>query len=335
MRFIIYTLFMGSLSATASAHHSFNGYADEIQEWEGEIVDVKWRNPHILFTLKSIDEGGREELRTMEAGSIYMFQRGGVGPEQFAVGTTVKVAARQSTRRASDYLATNMLLPEGREVVLTGDGPRFEAEEQLGRGNWVSDERRVQGAREDAMGIFRVWSVPQVNRRAYDLKMTEAALASREAWDPVNNFALSCEPEGLPRVMLTPHPYEFVDSGDEIIVRLEMYDQQRTIHLDRSEAPSGEPLSNLGYSVGAWDGGNLVVTTTNISWPHFDNSGTPQSEASEIVERFVLTEDETRLDYLITVTDPYAFTEPATVSGHMVAIGEAIERYDCQLYPGE
>jgi len=335
MRFIIYTLLIASLSATTLAHHSFNGYSDEIQEWEGEIVDLKWRNPHILFTVKSIDEGGREALRIMEAGSIYMFQRGGVGPEYLAVGTRVTVAARQSVRRASDFLATNILLPGGRELLLTaGSERRFEAEEQLGRSTWA-DEREVQAARGDGNGIFRVWSVPRVNRRAYDLTMTEAALASRQAWDPLDNFALHCEPEGIPRVMLTPHPYEFVDLGDQILLRLEMYDQQRTIHMDRTETPSGAPLSNLGYSVGAWDGEDLVVTTTNISWPHFDNSGTPQSEESEIVERFSVTEDETRLDYQITVTDPYAFAEPATVSGHMVAIGEAIERYDCQLYPGE
>ncbi len=335
MRAIFCAFAMGSLAATASAHHSFNGYSQEIRDYEGEIVDLKWRNPHILFTVRSVGEGGQEELRTMEAGSIYMFQRGGVGPEQLAVGTRVRVAARQSTRRASDYLATNLLLPQGRELLLTGSEPRFEAEEQLGRGYWVSDERRTEDARGDGRGIYRVWSVPQINRREYDVNMTEAALASREAWDPIDNFALKCEPEGMPRVMLTPHPYEFVDAGDQIVLRLEMYDQQRTIHMNRTEAPAGEPFSNLGYSVGAWENEALVVTTTNINWPHFDNSGTPQSEASEIVERFTLSEDETRLDYHITVTDPYAFTEPATVSGHMVAIGEDIELYNCQLYPEE
>ena len=335
MRLIVYALLMGTLAATASAHHSFNGYSAEIQEWEGEIVDLKWRNPHILFTVRSVDAAGREELRTMEAGSIYMFQRGGVDREHFAVGTRVRVAARQSTRRPSDYLATNLLLPGAREILLTGSEPRFAAEEQLGRGYWESDARRIQATRGDGRGIFRVWSVPQVNRRAYDVNMTEAALASREAWDPIDNFALHCEPEGLPRVMLTPHPYEFVDAGEEIVLRLEIYDQQRIIHMNQAEAPANAPSSHMGYSVGAWDGETLVVTTTNINWPHFDNSGTPQSEASEIVERFTVSEDETRLDYHMTVTDPYAFTEPATVSGHMVAIGEAIELYDCQLYPEE
>ncbi len=341
MRFVItYSLLLvslswGPLAGIASAHHSFNGYSEELQEWQGEIVDLKWRNPHILFTLKSVDPQGREELRTMEAGSIYMFQRGGVGPEHFAVGLNVTVAARQSTRRSAYYLATNMLLPGDRELLLSGSRPRFAAEQQLGSRQWASDEQRIEEARGDGAGLFKVWSIPRVNRRAYDVELTQAALASRAAWNPVDNFAIRCEREGMPRVMLTPHPYEFVDSGDEITVRLEMYDQLRSIHMGRSEAPEGAALSNLGYSTGAWDGETLVVTTTNINWPHFDNSGTPQSNESTIVERFTLTDDQTRLDYHITVTDPYAFTKPATVSGHMVAIGEAIERYDCQLYPGE
>ena len=145
----------------------------------------------------------------------------------------------------------------------------------------------------------------------------------------MDNFSIRCEPEGMPRIMLNPHPFEFVDEGDRILVRIELYDRLRTIHMNRSEPPLNEPASDLGYSAGAWEEDTLVVTTTILSWPWFDNFGTPQSPESTIVERYTVTDGGARLDYEFTVTDPSAFEEPAVVTGHMLALGEPIERYNC------
>ena len=75
-----------------------------------------------------------------------------------------------------------------------------------------------------------------------------------------------------------------------------------------------------------------VVTTTHINWPYFDDIGTPQSEQLELVERYMLSDDETRLDYLLTVTDPEMLTEPVTFDGYWTWIpGEQIKRYDCAV----
>jgi hypothetical protein len=72
------------------------------------------------------------------------------------------------------------------------------------------------------------------------------------------------------------------------------------------------------------------VRTTRIDWPWFDNGGTPQSTDVEIVERFTLSEDQSRLDFEITVTDPGTFVQPAVLRGYWLALGETILRYDCQ-----
>jgi len=74
------------------------------------------------------------------------------------------------------------------------------------------------------------------------------------------------------------------------------------------------------------------VTTTRINWPYFDNIGTPQSENVEMLETFTVSEDQARLDYRLTVTDPGTFTEPAVFERHWLALGEQIELYDCQVY---
>lgn len=77
----------------------------------------------------------------------------------------------------------------------------------------------------------------------------------------------------------------------------------------------------------------LVVQTTRINWPYFDDIGTPQSETVKMIERLTVSEDQTRLDYHLTITDPVTFIEPATIERFWLALGETLPRYDCQLNP--
>ena len=130
--------------------------------------------------------------------------------------------------------------------------------------------------------------------------------------------------------MIAPLPVELVDRGNEIQVRAEVYDTVRTIHLDRDAPPAGTPASILGYSVGKWDNGALVVKTTLIDWPYFDSIGTPQSKDVAIEERYTLSADQTRLDVHFTITDPANLSGPATVDTHWLALGATLQRFDCQ-----
>ena len=69
--------------------------------------------------------------------------------------------------------------------------------------------------------------------------------------------------------------------------------------------------------------------------PYFDDFGTPQSLAAEIVERFTPNSDYTRLDYVATVTDPATFTAPVSVETFWRYVpGEQIKPYNCELWNG-
>ena len=163
------------------------------------------------------------------------------------------------------------------------------------------------------------------------LEFTEEAIAAREALDPLDNYAERCEPGGMPRIMRNPHPFEFVDHGSEISLASELYDLVRTIHMG-SAPPPDAPASPLGYSTGRWEGNTLIVTTTRINWPYFDNIGTPQSEVVEMLETFTVSDDQTRLDYRLRITDPGTFAEPAIFERFWLALGERVELYDCTVY---
>jgi Family of unknown function (DUF6152) len=317
------------IAIPASAHHSLAAYSNEKIELEGEIARIGWANPHVILELETTGNDGKQTWR-MEGGSVTTLQRAGVTRDLVRVGDRVRIAGLPSRREPFMLVATNVLLPDGRELrLLTGAPPHFTGPDGLVRGA----ERTVDAQREN-LGLFRVWSVPIPNPAGAaalrNLPFTPQAVAARASFDPLDNFAIRCEPEGMPRIMFNPHPFELVDRGETILLRAELYDTERVIHMGRTAAPADEPHSRLGYSIGRWERGSLVVTTTHVDWPFFDNAGTPQSTAVEIVERYSLSEEQARLSFRVTVTDPATFTTPAVIDSHWLALGHTVDRYDCQ-----
>jgi hypothetical protein len=310
--------------APAFAHHSVAYYGDETVRIAGTLTGVEWRNPHVRWTVEVVNDRGLPETWHLEGNSIYNLQRSGVTRELFAVGDSLTVSGRRGTRDPQALLAMSMWLEDGEELPLW-----FSAE------SYVDQQHQVVDAAAENKGIFRVWSVPAANAAAAVAQLarqpfTESAVAARSSWNLFDNFATRCEPEGMPRIMVNPHPFEFVDRGNEITLRTELYDIERTINMGRESPPEDAPWSRLGYSVGAWIDGALLVKTTRINWPYFDTIGTPLSEDVEVLERFTLSDDQSRLDFEVTVTDPSTFTEAAVLRGYWLALGETLPRFDCQ-----
>jgi hypothetical protein len=250
---------LGGLTPVALAHHSRSFFSQEIIEVEGELQNLRWRNPHIAFTLKT-DEG---ETWKMESASIYMLQRMGVDKNYLASGIRVRVAGNPSTRRKNDMLASNILLPDGQELLLfTGTRPRWSDELVGGGDRWLKDSVDVAVIQQENLGIFRVWSIEDNRSRIENFPFTEATTAAQAAWDPLDNYIMRCEKPGMPRPTLNPHPFEFTDNGGSITLHGEEMDIVRTIHMADAVDPDTQPASPLGYSVGHWEGNTLVLEYT-------------------------------------------------------------------------
>lgn len=308
----------------ALAHHSVAFYSNDKIELAGEITSIQWQNPHIRFGLRTVDAGGTPKEWQLEASSIFLRQKDGVTRDLFRVGDAVRVYGRPSPHDASALLVTNMLLPDGREAPLwPNESPHF-----VGTERWITATPKLVDAAAENRGLFRVWR-PGEQAALAALPYTEAAVAARRSFDMLA-AATNCEPAGVPRIMFTPFPYELVDRGTELLVRTELFDTERIVHMDRTAPPPGEPHSALGYSVGAWQGDVLVIETSLVNWPYFDQIGTPLSEDAQVVERYELSDDQTRLDLEITITDPETFTEPAVVKNSWFAYGDTLRPYDCQ-----
>jgi hypothetical protein len=321
-------------ATAATAHHSRSHFSDEISVIEGTLVAVHWVNPHVGFTVDiPTDAGEVERWRIEGVSNLGGMRRDGVPAERFTIGERIRFAGNRSMRRPRDFLATNVLLEDGMEVVLDGAAGPFWGGEFIGRPDPALVDTTPVDAATENRGIFRVWSMaPNGVGQRTSFTFTDAAVAARAEWDPLNNFAENCQPEGMPRIMRNPHPFEFIDNGSEIEMVSELYDLMRILHMNLEAPPADVEPSPLGYSTGRWDGDTLAVTTTHINWPYFDNIGTPQSEDVQMHETFTLSDDQTRLDYRLTVTDPGTFSEPAVYERYWLALGAEIEVYDCQVY---
>ena len=337
MRLKTAPLLLFVVPAITSAHHSRAEYSAEVQEIEGELVEVLWRNPHPGFTIE-VNEGGQVRTWNVEGwSSLYTFDRAGITRDRFELGDTLRVAGLESTRRPGRILGTHILLADGTEAVLKRDAELHwgQSEHLGGLDNWEVETRTsVVNAAGENQGIFRVWSYPSPSvQTVVNYPLTESALAARAEYDAVDNYVMRCEQKGMPSSMATPNPYEFIDEGDTITIRGYEGDVVRTVHMSDSPDPATRSPSRQGYSVGLWEDENtLVIHTSRIDSPYLGFTGIPLSEDVEVVERYALNEDQTRLDFHFTVTDPEAFTAPATYEYYWLALGESFGLYECDVH---
>ena len=316
------------LSAQLCAHHSRAEYdQDTWVEFEATVTQVQWRNPHLRFTVEREVDGEIEvwELEGQDANNV---TRRGVPRNAIEPGMVVRLAGWPSSRQGQHLAVNNFLLPDGLEVIVRQNvQPRW-SERYVGGGQWVVDESLEPS--DGSAGIYRVWSRRFRGARGdlsamEDPPLTEAGRIGRDSFDPnVDDPSLeACVARGMPDAMSAAgslHPFEFVQDGEDILMRLESFDNVRRIHMDPGAGAEEQPFSPLGYSTGRWEGDTLVVTTTRIDWPtsRYFSPRIPQSREVELMERFTLIEDATQLAYDVTITDPVNLTEPVSVERYIV-----------------
>jgi len=326
----------------AFAHHSTTEFNfSEMQELTGEVVQVQWRNPHIRVNLLVRNVDGSEKVWHMEAQDVNGLDRAGIPRDLVQVGQTVTVAGTPSSRREQLFLMTNLMLPDGREIVtLLAREPRWTDRP-------IGDRDAASGRPEEFVApvndIFRAWTHIQSNGPDFggSPPLTAAARAGYEAFDPGRDDpVLGCVAPGMPEAMtyIGRHPVGFtrMPNGD-IRIGIESDDNVRVIHMDPAANAENQPPSALGYSVGRWEGDDLHVRTTRINWPYFKVLGlvaVPQSPAIEIVERFALNRELGELVYDFSATDPATFMEPVVTPRYHVwryRPGVEVQPYDCTL----
>jgi len=324
-----------TLPISVSGHHSMSEYdRSAVTELEGEVVDVLWRNPHILLWVETADDNGEAVVWELEGSAVSAQLRRGFTTSPVQVGDEVRVAGWPSSRRPQHLQVNHVLLPDGVELLVGGTREPRWSDTFTGNERGLVDPAKVAAARGE--GIFRVWS--QAVRAWYfpgrsDYQLTEYAADAAAEWDDIeDNPLLDCTPPGMPGLMGNPYPMEFVQRDGSIELQFEEFDAVRTIHMEDAVDSTDVSASLLGYSVGRWEGETLAVTTTRVSWPYFDRIGAPQTEAVVINERFTPVEDGNRLDYQMTVIEPQTLVQPFVLDIYFSwRPGEVVNSYDCTV----
>jgi hypothetical protein len=308
-------------SWSASAHHSNAEYdRTQVVELDGIIARVIWRNPHVGLELDVSNADGKTTRWVMGAADLAGTLRRGVPEGTFQVGQRVTVAGFASTRRAANMLVTNVLLPDRREILLTGfSEPRWNTT-TVGGGSWVLAADVGEVGADD---IFRVWTLERARRPEFadNPPLTDFARTGWAAYEDTFDPALQCAPLGMPRVITQtgPHPIAFERRGDDILLRGEYFDVERLIHMGEERISPTAPLSPQGYSIGRWEDDVLVVETSRINYPFFDIAGLagiPQTESVFITERYYLNEDGTELHMDFYASDTGTFTEAIAIEDY-------------------
>lgn len=338
MNRVMQCVFLMLVSGVTCAHHSSVGYYDRESfiEIEGTIGAVHWRNPHVKFALDVTDITGAVTEWEVELAALSMFRSRGFGDPFLHTGESIKVYGNPAINGSPEMGGTHLLLSDGKEVIVSLRGTQHFTDPNTAISLAATyDPEQERLAREQADDIYRVWSTvlsdPSFPMFKGGYPITPAAAQVQAQWDPLAPERFECWQKGMPYLMITPHPFEFVRDGDDILMRFEEDDAVRRIHMAIEDANPPQEYFHLGYSVGKWDGETLVVETTNISAPNFDDDGTPQSNNVRLVERFDLSADESRLDYRITIVDPETFTRPFDLTRFWVWVpGRLVDEWQCE-----
>jgi len=125
--------------------------------------------------------------------------------------------------------------------------------------------------------------------------------------------------------------YQIVETKDTVVIHVEMIHDARIVRMDRPHLPAAIRRW-MGDSVGHWDGGTLVVDTTNFNdgggfyGDAFANFGWDRN--LHLVERFSLLDANTLL-YRFDLEDPTAFATSWAGELTMTRSSGRIYEYAC------
>ena len=327
-------------SSPAVAHHSSIAlYDTSTRDFEisGEIMKIRWRNPHIRILVQVTGDDGKKEDWVVEMADPNSMSSVGVTRDLFNEGDVVRVMGSPGRNgKKIIFGGPRFVFQDGRVVgEIPGDtardpdnpgsGPAGIFDYGDGPRPWFAVVEERNDGRSD---IFAVWiSTPIFENNIEagvwggDIQLTEKGKAIRDAYDPKSdgNPFLSCT-RGIPEIMTGFGPLDFIQvSENEILLRDEEFDIRRPIYMGPDAEANRPPKTDetaygdVGYSAGYWEDENtLVVRTTGMNFPYYDQSGLPQLPGAEIVERWTLINNGNQLRYELTVTDPEIFLKPVT-----------------------
>ena len=304
------------MSATpAFAHHSVAAEFDEAEgELHGEITQVWYVNPHIRYRLTVQDDGTTEDWE-LQAGNVTNLRRANWFEDTLEVGDEITVFGRLGRDGARKLLIGEVELADGSRIAPRGTGGNNDRQ----RVNASVDKDYTYPGKNadypiDISGAWRNnyrWHVTVDDLEPKPTPFTAAGRRLFEATEPWHDYSLRCLSVGLPRVFGAPYNMDIVDAGNHYLFVYVEHNTPRRVWMDGRQAPENTPPTSNGFSVGHWEGDELVIETTHLEAGWLDGSGLPMSgDRTRIVERYAFDDDRLTIDRRMTIYDDAYYTEP-------------------------
>jgi len=314
----------------AWAHHSSSPHYDANKPVSivGEVVEFKFVNPHAFLYLNVANEDGSVSLWNCEFQAASKHRRDGWTKDIFEPGSTVRIQGMSARRDPNGCSFQSGVLEDGTRLT---------------RNSVIESRATTQVSAIPGDSIAGNWqSIPRQRRPGQDrgnqgrgraaTLLTEEHKAALENYDQrFDDPALQCSPSSIIRVWGEPNAVNAIEVGEEtVVIRHEFMDTMRTVRLGTSKPPDGYEPGLTGYSIGYFEGDDLIIETTGfkagVLMPH---PGMLHSDEMKITERLSMNDDGSELVREYTVTDPHYLKEPYTGRSGWRRTDLSLSSYDC------
>lgn len=333
-------LFLISLfGLNTQAHHSSNPHFDKDLKVNvtGTITELKLVNPH-AYIYFDVDQDGEMANWRCELSSATQLRRWGWTKEIFAAGEVITVNGNPARREDNVCFLNSMTLSNGQVVNRNGDLSEGVKTEQI-----VSTEPRSQVLANGQPNIQGPWLTLSFGRNAKEgIKPTyvssQAGEAAMEGYEMAfDDPILQCNYLNLINGWIhDAHVNDIVQSDDKVLLKYGFMDVVRTVHLGLDSHPQDLTPSYTGHSIGKWEGDTLVVNTVGIQESvlnHFD--GQKHSDQVEVIERFRVDPETTRLYRDYTLVDPLYLVGESTGQDVAALSNESFAEFGCVELSGK
>jgi len=174
---------------------------------------------------------------------------------------------------------------------------------------------RTPEGKPDFSGFFNIQYTPNMAMgKEETIPYTAGGRAAYANHDAKDDPTSNCWLPGVPRIMQSPYPAQFVQTPAYLAILFEYMHTFRSIPLNGRPHPANMEPAFMGDSTGHWEGDTVVVDTTGLKgppWTWLDTAGHQHSDALHVTERFRRTPGSIEYDY--TVDDPALYAEPWTL----------------------
>ena len=300
----------------ASAHHSFSAeFTDDPGEVHGIVTSASYRNPHPRYRVEVTNADGSKESWELQASAVTGLRNAGWDRDFVQVGDEITVQGSLGRNGAKKLFIRGLTKANGdtypKQTAVTTDRNAINAT----YGKNYGYAKLNEDAPFDISGPWRNSYKFRVTVDDLEPKPTPFTDEAREMYANTvhyDDYSLRCVAPGLPRIFGAPYDMDIVDAGSHYQIVYIEHNTPRRVYMDGRAVPENYPDRPMGYSVGHWEGEELVIETTKLA-PGFwlDGSGLPMSggDGTRILERYTFAEDRLSMQRTMTIYDDY-YTQP-------------------------